>query len=149
TGKGSIGMNYLNLTCDLCDSNDIVETIQGYVCRTCSVELTIQKLRYDRPYSEDVVLYARGLGKTQIGNKKEKVTSPDSCSLKRLSWHNSKKVGTKFPFLHYSKFEKWMKPIIRFIYERFDIINIMSRVTWYVQPHPLQKGLNFSGCYSR
>ena len=93
TGKGSISLNYLNLTCDLCDSNDIIETIQGYVCRECGVELTIQKLQYDRPYTENVVQYASGLGKTQIGNKKERLTSPDSSSLKRLSWHNSKMVN--------------------------------------------------------
>ncbi|KKM07046.1 hypothetical protein LCGC14_1737890 [marine sediment metagenome] len=90
TGKGSISVNYLNLTCDLCNSNDIVETIQGYVCRACGVELTIQKLRYDRPYTEDAMQYARGLGKTQIGTKRERLTSPVSRSLKRLSWHNSK-----------------------------------------------------------
>ena len=90
TGKGSIGMNYLNPTCDLYDSNDIVETIQGYVCRVCGVELTTQKLQYDRPYTEDGAQYASGLGKTQIRTKRERRTSPDSCSLKRLRWHNSK-----------------------------------------------------------
>ncbi len=90
TGKGLISMNYLNLTCDLCNSNDIVETIQGYVCKACGVELTIQKLQYDRPYTEDVVQYASGLGKTQIGTKRERLRSPVSRSLKRLSWHNSK-----------------------------------------------------------
>ncbi|KKM92360.1 hypothetical protein LCGC14_1219260 [marine sediment metagenome] len=99
TGKGSIRTNYLNLTCDLCDSNDIVETIQGYVCRACGVELTIQKLQYDRPYTEDAVQYASGLGKTQIGNKRERLTSPDSRSLKRLSWHNSKMVNEESALL--------------------------------------------------
>ena len=88
-GKGSIGVDYLNPTCDLCNSKNIVETIQGYVCRACGVELTIQKLQYDRPYTEDVVQYARGLGKTQIGNKRERLTSQNSRSLKRLNQHKN------------------------------------------------------------
>ncbi|KKL26022.1 hypothetical protein LCGC14_2399460, partial [marine sediment metagenome] len=86
----TIGIDYLNPTCDLCNSSDVVETIQGYVCRACGVELTIQRLQYDRPYTEDVVQYARRLGKTQIGNKRERLASPNSRSLGRLSWHNSK-----------------------------------------------------------
>ena len=88
--KETIGVNYLNLTCDLCNSSDVVETIQGYVCRACGVELAIQKLQYDRPYTEDVVQYAMGLGKTQIGNKRERLASPLSRSLKRLNQHNSR-----------------------------------------------------------
>ncbi len=88
-GNGSIGIDCLSLSCDLCNSNDIIETIQGYVCRACGVEFTMLKLQYDRPYTRDLVQYEKGLGKTQIGNKKERLCLPNSRSLERLSLHNA------------------------------------------------------------
>ncbi len=84
-----IEKNYLNLTCDVCNSNDIIETVQGYVCRACGIELTVERLQYDRPYTQDLVQYEKGLGKTQIGNRKERLRLPNSRSLERLSWHNT------------------------------------------------------------
>ena len=86
--KNSITPDHSNLRCDLCNSDDIAETIEGYVCRTCGVVQTIQKLQYDRPYKADVVQYARRLGNTQIGNKRERLTSPNSRILKRMSQYN-------------------------------------------------------------
>ncbi len=53
-------------TCDLCDSEEIVETNEGYVCQGCGVVLEAQKLHYDRPYNNDLVQHAKKFGFTQI-----------------------------------------------------------------------------------
>jgi hypothetical protein len=86
--KNSITPDHSNLRCDLCDSDDIAETVEGYVCKACGVVQTIQKLQYNRPYKADVVQYARRLGNTQIGNKRERILSPNSRTLKRMSQYN-------------------------------------------------------------
>ncbi|MFW9939433.1 MAG: hypothetical protein ACFFFT_00235 [Candidatus Thorarchaeota archaeon] len=74
--------------CDVCGSFDIAETTSGYVCKECGVELEVQKLQYDRPYNADLIQYASGIGATQIGTKKERVISPHSRTLTRLSKYN-------------------------------------------------------------
>lgn len=86
--KTSITLDHTNLECDLCGSKDIVETVEGYVCRACGIVQTLQKLQYDQPYKADVLQYARRLGSTQIGNKKERLVSPNSRALKRMSKYN-------------------------------------------------------------
>jgi len=77
------------LICDICNFSDITETISGYVCRNCGIVLEAQKLQYDRPYNTDLVQYATGIGTTQIGTRKERVVSPNSRSLNRLSKFNN------------------------------------------------------------
>ncbi|MFX0083813.1 MAG: hypothetical protein ACFE94_18845 [Candidatus Hodarchaeota archaeon] len=86
--KTSIKLDYTNLECDLCGSDDIAETVEGYVCRACGIVQTLRKLQYDQPYKADVLQYARRLGSTQIGNKRERLISPHSRSLKRLNKYN-------------------------------------------------------------
>ncbi|MFX1490520.1 MAG: hypothetical protein ACFFBI_15320 [Promethearchaeota archaeon] len=86
--KASVSLDHTVLTCDLCGSRDIIETTEGYVCKECAVVLTIRKLQYDRPYNDDVIQYAKGLGKTQIGTPRERLFSPNSRQLKRLNRHN-------------------------------------------------------------
>jgi len=88
--KMSVVVEQTNLCCDVCGSSDIIETNEGYVCRECAVVLRIQKLQYDRPYNNDVVQYAKGLGRTQIGNKRERQTSPVSRKIQRLQKYNSR-----------------------------------------------------------
>ena len=80
---------FSGLTCDICGSTDIVDAKGGYVCRECGIVLEIQKLQYDRPYNEDIIQYAKGLGITQIGTKRERGISPNSLKLQRLNKHNS------------------------------------------------------------
>ena len=63
-----------SLECDICGSSDIIENPEGYVCRDCAVVLEIQKLQYDRPYNEDLIQYAKGVGKTQIGTRRERIS---------------------------------------------------------------------------
>ena len=72
------------LTCDICTSNDIKETREGYVCGECGIVLEIQKLEYHRPYNADVLQYAT-LGTTQIGTKRERMKHSDSLRLEKLS----------------------------------------------------------------
>jgi len=76
------------LTCDICNSSDIAEATAGYVCRNCGIVLQVWKLQYDRPYNADLVQYAIGIGTTQIGTRKERVISPNSRGLNRLSKYN-------------------------------------------------------------
>ena len=70
--------------CDVCGSANIVETREGYTCRTCGIVLEVQKLEYHRPYDADVVQYAV-LGKTQIGFKSERRQLQHSKKLENLS----------------------------------------------------------------
>jgi hypothetical protein len=84
----SLSLGYSRVKCDICDSEDIVDTSEGYVCRECGVVLSIQKFQYDRPYNEELIQYAIGLGKTQIGTKRERGFSPHSGRLHRLNRQN-------------------------------------------------------------
>ena len=88
--KMSVVVEHRDLRCDVCNSTNIIETAEGYVCRECAVVLKIQKLQYDRPYNKDVVQYAKGLGRTQIGNKRERKVSPNSRKIERLQRYNSR-----------------------------------------------------------
>ncbi len=84
---------YEGLTCDLCDSTDIIETREGYTCRDCGIVLETQKLEYHRPYNIEVLQHAV-LGSTQIGFKKERLRSPDSRRLEKLNkLHSTKSNG--------------------------------------------------------
>ena len=70
--------------CDICGSNDIVETQEGFTCRACGIVLEVQKLEYHRPYDADIVQHAV-LGKTQIGFKSERRKLQYSAKLEGLS----------------------------------------------------------------
>ena len=70
--------------CDICGSNNLVETREGFTCRACGIVLEAQKLEYHRPYDADVVQHAV-LSKTQIGFKSERRKSKYSAKLEGLS----------------------------------------------------------------
>ncbi|MFX1314410.1 MAG: hypothetical protein ACFE9T_00970 [Promethearchaeota archaeon] len=74
----------VGFSCDLCNSENIQETIQGYVCGDCGIVLEVQKLEYHRPYNDDIIQYSP-LGQTQIGTAKERSCSPHSTHLKTLN----------------------------------------------------------------
>jgi len=76
------------LACDVCNSDEIVETIEGYVCRNCGMVLAIIKLQYNIPYKEEAIQNSKGLGITQIGTNRERKTSPHSWLLYRLNKQN-------------------------------------------------------------
>ena len=86
--ESALSPSFLRLTCDICGSADIVDTTEGYVCRECGIVLTIQKLQYDRPYNDDIIQYAKGLGRTHIGTLRERSLTPDSKKIQRLNRHN-------------------------------------------------------------
>lgn len=75
---------FTELTCDICGSTDIIETKEGYVCRTCGLVLEIQKLEFNRPYNRDIIQYA-ALGTTQIGSILERIHNVNSVGLKKLN----------------------------------------------------------------
>jgi transcription initiation factor TFIIIB Brf1 subunit/transcription initiation factor TFIIB len=79
-----------DLTCDLCNSTDIIETRQEYVCRRCGSVLELPKLIYTHPYHTSQLQYAP-LGTTQIGSVKERLQHGNSVCLKRLSKLQSRK----------------------------------------------------------
>ncbi|MFX1364518.1 MAG: hypothetical protein ACFFCE_19450 [Promethearchaeota archaeon] len=87
--ENSLSSTDSTLKCDICGSHNIIETREGYVCHDCGIELKIQKLQYDKPYNEDLIQYAKGLGRTQIGTRRERVSSPRSIRLQRLNKYNS------------------------------------------------------------
>ncbi|MFX1393532.1 MAG: hypothetical protein ACFFAH_08150 [Promethearchaeota archaeon] len=76
--------DFSSLQCDKCASVDIIETIEGYVCRTCGIVLPYQKLEYHRPYNSEVVQHA-ALGITQVGTPMERLHHSNSDRLLRLS----------------------------------------------------------------
>ncbi len=85
----SFSPEMLDLTCDICGSENIIETEQGFVCKSCGFVLKLQKLQYDRPYNDDIIQYAKGLGRTQIGTKSERKTFSHYNQLERLNKYNS------------------------------------------------------------
>ena len=90
----SISKSYSPLTCDICNSVNIQETIEGYVCGDCGIVLEIQKLQYHRLYNDDILQYAV-LGTTQIGTKRERQKSPNSIKLEHLNFLHSIKCNFK------------------------------------------------------
>ena len=72
------------LTCDVCSSENIIETIEGFVCKDCGIVLEVEKLEYHRPYSEDSIQYAKLNDYTCIGSSVERFSSSSSFCLQRL-----------------------------------------------------------------
>jgi hypothetical protein len=70
--------------CDICKSNDLVETQEGYTCRACGIVLEVQKLEYHRPYDTNIVQHEI-LSKTQIGFKSERRKLQYSAKIEGLS----------------------------------------------------------------
>jgi len=83
-----VGVDSPTLTCDVCNSDEIAETIEGYMCRNCGIVHTITKLQFDIPFKEEAVQNSKGLGITQIGTNRERETSPQSWLLYRLNKQN-------------------------------------------------------------
>ncbi|MHA1147654.1 MAG: cyclin family protein [Promethearchaeota archaeon] len=72
------------LTCDCCFSHDIIETLEGYVCRTCGVVQQLRKLQYDHPYNEKKIQNAI-MGTTQLGLARERFSQSRSEEFRRLN----------------------------------------------------------------
>ena len=70
--------------CDNCNSDNIVETREGYSCRACGMVLEVQKFEYNRPYKENRLQYAI-LGVTQIGSVRERLQYQNSVRLEKLN----------------------------------------------------------------
>lgn len=77
-----------DISCDICNSANIQEIAEGYVCGDCGVVLEILKLQYHHPYDDSNVQYAP-LGKTQIGTTGERNCSPNAHHLRSLNKLNS------------------------------------------------------------
>ncbi|MFX1356705.1 MAG: hypothetical protein ACFFA8_05410 [Promethearchaeota archaeon] len=74
--------------CDVCNSTNIAETREGFVCKDCGIVLQVQKFEYYRPYNDDIIQYAV-LGKTQMGFKRERMALQHSDRLEHQSKLNS------------------------------------------------------------
>ena len=111
----------LQYQCDVCESTDIVETREGYTCRTCGIVLEVQKLEYHRPYDADIVQYAV-MGKTQIGFKSERRKSQYSAKLEGLSRIDASR-STEENVLITAKVEiKRILTALGFSFKDFDVI---------------------------
>ena len=85
--------NAYNLSCDICNSVDIIETIQGYVCNQCGLVLEILKLEYHPPYNNEN-LHQALLNLTSVGSKKERYCNQKSLKLCKLNnLQNQKKYN--------------------------------------------------------
>ncbi len=80
----NINLGSINLTCDICNASTIIETKQGYVCRSCGIVLEMQILEYHRPYTIEKVQHEI-LSTTKIGSKKERLNNPNSYRLEKLN----------------------------------------------------------------
>ncbi|MHA1437367.1 MAG: hypothetical protein ACTSPD_07290 [Promethearchaeota archaeon] len=89
--------NSSELACDICYSTNIIETREGYVCRSCGIVLEIEKLEYHKPYNEDIIQYAV-LGATQIGSKGERLRCKNSIKFEKLNKLQSIKDNIKTVF---------------------------------------------------
>ncbi|MBD3213821.1 MAG: hypothetical protein GF311_14525, partial [Candidatus Lokiarchaeota archaeon] len=103
----------LELACDLCQSDEIVETEQGYVCSACGVVLEVTKLEYHRPYEETRVQHAV-LGTTQIGHTHERSRTKHSRKYHKL--HKISKSVTSN-----SQVDTSARVIIRRLVEKLDL----------------------------
>lgn len=70
--------------CDVCDSTEIAETREGFVCKECGIVLQVQRFEYYRPYNEDIIQHAV-LGKTKMGFKRERMSLQHSDRLESQS----------------------------------------------------------------
>ncbi len=107
----------MDLCCDICHSQDIKETREGYVCRSCGIVLEVQKLEYHRPYDSNILQYAP-LGTTQIGTPKERFQNSHSRQLNKLNKFQSF-IDNKTSVLISAKYE--MGRI-------FDILHLPSSI---------------------
>ncbi|TXT58835.1 MAG: hypothetical protein BAJALOKI1v1_1540002 [Promethearchaeota archaeon] len=74
-----------DLICDLCQSTEIIETSQGYVCSNCGFVLELPRMKYNRPYEKDRIHHAIPSGTTKIGSQKERICNKHSPKLTRLN----------------------------------------------------------------
>jgi len=72
------------LTCDTCNSRNIIETVEGFVCKDCGIVLEIEKLEYHKPYNDVSLQYAKLNDYTDIGNSLERNGNPHFVKLKRF-----------------------------------------------------------------
>ena len=84
--------------CDVCGSDNVIETREGFTCRDCGIVLEVQKLEYHRPYDKDIVQYAV-LGKTQMGNRRERRNLKSSLRIEGLNKLNSLRTSEESVFV--------------------------------------------------
>ena len=77
-------------TCDACDSTDIKETREGYVCGNCGIVLSSLVLEYHHPYDQNKVQNAPR-GRTQIGFYKERMNKTQSVQLHKFAQLDSER----------------------------------------------------------
>ncbi len=85
------------LSCDMCGSENIIETNEGYTCQDCGIVLEMQRLKYHFPYDENKLQIAP-LRNTQIGFKRERMRSPQGLYFNRLNKLNSLKENEERSF---------------------------------------------------
>ncbi len=72
------------LTCDLCLSDEIIETEQSYVCSRCGCVLEIPIMKSHYPYKKEQVHHEISSGSSSIGTQKERCNHQQSSKLERM-----------------------------------------------------------------
>ncbi len=82
-----LDFNSVNLLCDGCRSDDISESIDGYVCRNCGLIIDVPIFKYNSPYNQDSVqVYSNELKKTtKLGTNLERSSHSRSYEFQRMS----------------------------------------------------------------
>lgn len=85
------------LRCDLCNSYDIINTIEGYTCTQCGVVLEIQRFEHYHPFIESKIQNAKR-GETTIGTQKERLSSHNSQKFTNLNRFHAYKTNKEIIF---------------------------------------------------
>ncbi|MBD3256262.1 MAG: hypothetical protein GF383_14285 [Candidatus Lokiarchaeota archaeon] len=94
--------NFYDLKCEACDSQDVIQTREGYVCRDCGLVLETQVFQYHRPYEEERVQHAVLRG-TTLGYTRERLRTTQSRQFNRLNKLNNIKDNQERTFMDASK----------------------------------------------
>ncbi len=84
---------FIDFNCNLCNSSNIIETSQGYVCIDCGLVLEIQKIVYHRPYNIEKLQNKPNLTSTRIGTISELKNKGYPSNLTRLKILNRYKTN--------------------------------------------------------
>ncbi len=87
-----------DLTCDACGSCDIVETKEGYVCRSCGIVLKSQRLQFNRTYNHKTEQHT-WLSSSQIIYSYGRFSFSNTFNLKKLNQIYSNKRHQEKIFL--------------------------------------------------
>jgi len=110
----------MKLNCELCNSSEIQETDQGYVCTSCGLVLDVAKMEYHYPYKEERLQHAV-LSSTKIGYPRERYECISPHKYRKLNKINTSSRKTRHADID-------AKIIIKRLLEVFNLSPTLKRV---------------------